>query len=242
MSVDFTPTNELERLLLAAFTDPTVRPQFYRTLLESELFFIVFYDEIGIGIQPARNGDGEEVIPACLTLDRLKEFARGAGFKEYKHEHSSGRELLTIVEKTNVILNPSTACAKILSPADIRGLLDGSMIKNLKIISIDRHESSLLSEPTAYPQEMIDDLKASFAFSNLVETAYLAQMHQDNRQHPQLVLGLEVEEGYDPDEAMEIVMESLGDDEFITFLKLGDDDISAYMRESLTPFYERSDG
>lgn len=240
MSIDFTPTNELEELLFAAFADPTQRPRFYRTLLESELFVMVFYDEVGIGIRPVKRGD-EEVVPIFATLERLEAFASLIGRKEGKHDCGNARELLTILETAHVILNPFTACEKSLRPADIRGLLDGSALKALKIIDIDRHQSSLLAQPTAYSQEMIDDLKASFTFGKLVEIAYLAQMHQDNRQHPQLVLGIEAQDGYDPDEAMEIVMESLGDDEFITFLKLGDDDISAFMRESLTPFYKRSD-
>ena len=39
--MNFTPTNELERSLVLAANDPAARPQFYKLLLESQLFVLI---------------------------------------------------------------------------------------------------------------------------------------------------------------------------------------------------------
>jgi hypothetical protein len=240
MSTDFTPTNELERLLLAAFTDPTVRPRFYRTLLESELFVIVFHDEVGIRIQTAQR-DEEEFVPLFSSLGRLEQFAREISLEERQHDHNNGRELLTILESAYVILNPCSGCEKGFRSPEIRGVLDGSEMKKLKILALNENQPTRLTLPATYSKELIEDLKASFAFSKSVKTAYLAQVRQAQNERWQLVIGIEADESYHPSEPIEIAMESLGDDEFITFLKLGNDNISTSMREKITPFYKLSD-
>jgi SseB protein C-terminal domain/SseB protein N-terminal domain len=241
MTAEFIPTNELEEVYLAAVKDPTERPHFCRMLLESDIFFLVFYDEIGIRIMPVKRNDGVEVIPIFSSLARLKEFASGVGLQEYKYEQSTGREILTIVATADVILNPTSGYAKQFDPSVIGGMLDGSEMKRLKIITIDESQTALCSQPATYPAELVDDLKASFAFGNSVKKAYLAQVHQERHQHPQLVIGIEADESLELSEAMEIAMESLAEDEFITFFRLGTDPLSDYLVEQTQPFYVRAE-
>jgi hypothetical protein len=239
-TIEFNPSNRLEVLLSLAAQDPTRRPCFYRELLDNDVYMLVVYDEIGIRIQSVKR-DAEEIIPLFSSLARLEEFTRATGLEDYKHDHGSGREVLTILETAHIILNPISNHQKTFKPPEIRGILDGSYMKKAKIIKLDGEQESLYSIPDPYPDELVNDLKASFAFSKLVRTAYLVQVHQDNRMHPQLVIGLEADEGYIAAEPAEIAMESLGEDEFISFIKLGADSLSIFMIEKTKPIYEREE-
>jgi hypothetical protein len=239
MSADFVPVNELEERLMCAATDETARPRFIRALLDSDLYVLTIHDKVGIRILPVQR-DGAELVPIFSSLVRLENFARAVGAKGDKHEQASGRELFEILKATTVMLNPNSGYGKEFNPQEIQEALDGTLLKRMKIISIDESQPALFSQPADFPQELIDDLKASFAFSDAVSRAYLAQIHTNGREFPQLVIGIEADEGYEPREPMDIVIESLGDDEFVTFLRLADDPLSEHMLEKTEPFYTRT--
>lgn len=241
MSTNFVPANELEELLIRAAQDATLRPRFCRTLLESELFVIVVNDEKGTRIQTWQR-DGQAIVPVFSSLARMQEFAQEANLQEYEHSNVKGRELLTILRTAHVILNPVSDYGKEFYPQEIEGLLDGSELKRLKIIAVDESQPVLLSQPASYPLQLVEALKASFARDNSVRRAYLAQAHQPAIRHSaQLIVGIEAAEGYEPSAAMTIAQQSLAEEEFITFLRLGSDTVSAYLRDSTQPFYTRTE-
>lgn len=241
MSTNFVPANELEELLIRAAQDATRRPRFCRTLLESELFVIVINDEKGTLIQTWQR-DGQQVVPVFSSLARLQEFALATELQEYEHSHVGGRELLTILQTAHVILNPVSDYGKEFYPQEIQGLLDGSELQRLKLIAVDETQPVLLSQPISYPLKLVDALKASFARDKSVRSAYLAQAHQPAiRESAQLVVGIEAADGYEPSAAMTIAQESLAEEEFISFLRLGADTVSTYLRESTQPFYTRTE-
>lgn len=241
MSTNFTPANELEELLIAAATDATRRPGFCRTLLASELFVTVINNEQGARIQTWQR-DGQQIVPIFSSLARLQEFMQQAGVEDYEHSSVNGRELLTILQTAHVILNPVSDYGKEFYPQEIQGLLDGSELKRLKIIAVDESQPVLLSQPAKYPEQFVSALKASFARNASIKSAYLAQVHQPAvRQLAQLIVGIEAGENYEPSEAMTIAQESLAEEEFVSFLRLGSDNVSAYLRESTQPFYSRTE-
>lgn len=239
MSADFVPVNELEERLMRAATDETARPGFIRALLDADLYVLVIYDKIGIRILPVQR-DGAEIVPIFSSLVRLENFAREVGAEGFKHEQGSGREMFEILKHATVMLNPNSGYGKEFNPQEIQEMLDGTVLKRLKIVSIDQSQPALLSQPASFPQELMDDLKASFAFSDAVSRAYLWQIHTPGREFPQLVIGIEADEGYEPREPMEIMKERLGDDEFVTFLRLTSDALSDQLRENGEPFYTRA--
>lgn len=241
MSTNFVPANELEELLIRAAQDATRRPRFCLTLLESELFVVVINDEKGTRIQTWQR-DGQQVVPVFSSLARLQEFAEETNLLEYEHSHVGGRELLTILRTAHVILNPVSDYGKEFYPQEIEGLLDGSELKRLKIIAVDESQPVLLSQPASYPVQLVEALKASFARDKAVKSAYLAQVHQPAiRQSPQLVIGIEAADNYQPSAAITIAQERLAEEEFISFLRLGSDAVSTHLRESTQPFYTRTE-
>ena len=210
-------------------------------LLESELVVIVVNDEKGTRIQTWQR-DGQGIVPVFSSHARLQEFAEETKLQEYEHSAVNGRELLTILRTAHVILNPVSDYGKEFYPHEIEGLLDGSELKRLKIIAVDESQPVLLSQPINYPAQLVEALKVSFARDKTVKRAYLAQAHQPAiRQSAQLVVGIEADSNYNPSAAMTIAQESLREEEFISFLRLGSDTVSTYLRESTQPFYTRTE-
>ncbi len=242
MSSNFIPANELEEFLMAAAQDATARPRFCRALLESELFVVVAGGEENQGkrIQTWRR-ENQTIVPVFSSLARLREFMQETGIEEYEQTGANGREVLTILQTAHVILNPVSDYGKEFYPEEIQGLLDGSELKRLKIIALDENQPVLLSQPSSYPHTLTLALKAEFAREGEVAAAYLAQAHQTpSHRFPQLVVGIEAAAAYQPIAAIRIAQENLGEDEFISFLRLGTDSVSVYLRESTRPFYTRT--
>jgi hypothetical protein len=242
MSTNFIPANELEELLMAAAQDATARPRFCRTLLESELFVVVASggDNQGARIQTWQR-DNQTIVPVFSAPARLQEFMKETGIEEYEQTGVGGRELLTILQTAHVILNPVSDYGKEFYPEEIQGLLDGSELKRLKVIALDESQPVLLSQPEEFPHALISALKSEFAREEAVAAAYLAQAHQTPaHRYAQLVVGIEAASDYQPTAAIRIAQEILGEDEFISFLRLGPDSVSAYLRESTRPFYTRT--
>jgi hypothetical protein len=241
MSTNFTPANELETLLMAAAQDATARPGFCRTLLESELFVVVAGgDEQAARIQTWQR-DNQPIVPVFSSLARLQEFMQETGVEQYEHASVGGRELLTILQTAHVVLNPVSDYGKEFYPEEIQGLLDGSELKRLKVIALDEKQPMLLSQPASYPHALVSALKVQFAREPAVAAAYLAQAHQTPaRRFAQLVIGIEADADYQPAATIGTAVESLGEEEFISFLRLGSDTVSAYLRYNTNPLYTRT--
>ncbi|HDN80661.1 MAG TPA: hypothetical protein ENG33_09395 [Chloroflexi bacterium] len=81
----FEPVNDLEKSLIKAALHPSHRPQFYRDLLEADIF-VIHISESNLRIQngvlqapvqlkiPAIQREGESWLPIFSSLQRLQEF------------------------------------------------------------------------------------------------------------------------------------------------------------------------
>ena len=237
----FTPLNEVEELLVAAARDATARPLFVKALLEAELFFVVAAgDATGTRVQ-AWQRDGQSIVPVFTSPARSEEFAHEVDAHGMAHAAARGRELLAALRTAHVVLNPVSDYGKEFYPEEIEGLLDGSELKRLKIVPIEQGHPVIIAQPARYPQQLVNALRASFGLNKRVRRAYLVHVHQPAmRRAGQFVVGIEADDDFNPAEALHIAQETLGEDEFIGFLKLGADEVSAYMRDSAEPFYARA--
>jgi hypothetical protein len=128
---NFQPNNELERMLMAATSDPKQRPAFQQLLLQSDLLAATPTAPAVAG--PRTFGAGEEIplltvpapddgsVAAIFTSEpRLVEaFGAGTGYVEM-----SGQALLELVAKTGAFLNPASAYRVHWDPTGIAGVLD----------------------------------------------------------------------------------------------------------------------
>jgi len=90
--MSFTPTNELEQVLLQATQDPTARPRFYQLLLESQLFVLVPPNNDGHGERTLTQAEDvsivswkqgeQDIIPMFTSLPWLQEAIQGNGHNQ----------------------------------------------------------------------------------------------------------------------------------------------------------------
>jgi hypothetical protein len=249
----FTPTNELERLLVQAATDPGARPAFYRAFLNDELVVLGYATDSpaeGVTHLPAgstvnivrwQDQSGREAIPVFSSLDRLRESIQ----QEERYMQLKGKTLLDIAgSELAIVLNPMSDYGKEFVPEELASMLDGSIFRQLEGTTVEEDRQVLISQPVNYPQALVDALKSLFSRQPEVERAYLAQMHDPAASaSPLLIVG--VQASGDVAEIMSdagiAIQGTLAEGEGVQFFQVraGDEGLSGYMVGSVEPFYVR---
>jgi len=259
MNENFQPANELELALVRATSDAAARPEFYRKLLSSQLFFVTpDAPEEETTVAPAGEqvvlvfwGDANEsFLPFFSSRERLMQVIgqapEGAGAEACGFIAVLGRDAFVMLAQasTAAVLNPGLPCGKRFVSEEIRAIADGSIFGG-ELITIDKHSSVLLGQPAEYPTELVDALRALFAKHRAVEAAFLAQIHDpksDLPPHP--IIGV-VGPGCD-DAVQEAGMLASaivqGPVDFAEMTADDQHDLATYFRAEATPFYERGGG
>ncbi|HEX8219738.1 MAG TPA: enhanced serine sensitivity protein SseB C-terminal domain-containing protein [Chloroflexia bacterium] len=253
---DFTPTNELERLLVQASTDPGARPAFYRAFMDADLIVLGYSGQPiaegeGVAVLPAgstvnivrwQGQDGREAIPVFSSLERLRESIA----QEERYMQIEGRVLLDIVGSAlPLVLNPMSDYGKEFVPEELASMQDGSIFRRLESTTVEENRQVLIGQPANYPQALVDALKSLFSRHPEVERAYLAQMHDPAAgASPFLIVGVQAQGdmGQVMSDAGIAIQGALAEGEGVQFfqVRVGDDGLSGYMVGSVEPFYVRS--
>ncbi|HEX8229675.1 MAG TPA: enhanced serine sensitivity protein SseB C-terminal domain-containing protein [Chloroflexia bacterium] len=250
---DFTPVNELERLLVQAATDPGARPAFYRAFLEGDLLVLGYAgespsDEAGmihlpegstVSIASWQDQEGREVIPVFSSMERLRKSIEQEG----RYLKLKGTALLEIVgDELPIMLNPRSDYGKEFVPKELASLRDGSIFRQVESSTVQEDRQVLIGQPANYPQPLVDALKSLFSRHPEVERAYLAQMHDPAAgASPFLLVGVQSEGdiGQVISDAGIAIHGTLGEGESVQFLRVrpGEAGLAGYMVESVEPFY-----
>jgi hypothetical protein len=195
--MSFEPENDLERTLMRASKEPAARPEFYRLLLESDLFVIGQVEGRAPGearhaiasgekvqIMTSKTAKGEPFIPVFSSLSRLRTYIHDEnGYLALK-----GRPLFETVPGAMFILNLGSEYGKELLPQEIAGLLNPVG----RTVTMDKPTKVLIGQPAVYPHDLVDALKEAFARRRDVLNAYLIQIaFQDGDQPPHPLIGIE---------------------------------------------------
>jgi hypothetical protein len=123
--------NALERLLDLANKEPGYAPEFYRSLLDSDVFALI--PEVGHGLEEAKlrfimwhGEDGSTIIPYFSSIQSL-ENALQPGWQGVK---LTGRTFLQLTRGATVVLNPNEAAYCRLSPIEVTLLLETGAVSN----------------------------------------------------------------------------------------------------------------
>lgn len=252
---DFTPVNELERLLMQAATDPGARPAFYRAFLEGDLWVLGYAgespsDEAGVVQLPAdstvsiaswQDQEGREVIPVFSSLERLRKSIEQEG----RYLKLKGTDLLDILgDELPIMLNPRSDYGKEFVPQELASMRDGSIFRQLESSTVPEDRRVLVGQPAKYPQALVDALKSLFSRHPQVERAYLAQMHDPAASaSPFLIVGVQAEGDVEQviADAGIAVQGTLAQGEGVQFfpVRAGDQGLSGYMLGSVKPFYSK---
>lgn len=246
---DFSPENRLEFLLIEASQNPGQRLEFYKKLLESDIFILGNTNqETEEGLLTIKKGqqikiaqimvEGEYMIPIFSSLTRLKMFITN----EESYLRINFKSLFQMKnDDTDVILNPNASYGKIFTSQEIRGILTGDIF-NSKEISFKGGEEVLLGQPAQYPVKLVESLKKYFATHMSVKKAYLAQIHIPSfDQPPHPVIGIEVDGDFNEivQDLGSITIGSLADNQFVDYVPIDSGTISDYLINKTEPFYVR---
>lgn len=249
----FKPTNKLEQTLVAACTDPSARPEFYRQLLESELFLLTpdapqregrtaLEADTKISFVNLQGANGT-FLPIFTSQQRLQEAVNQMG-QNYGFLALRGENLFSILMQhpQPAVLNPGAAYGKELTSDEIRRISDGSILKTEDRV-VQKATQVLLGQPAKYPTELVNALQRLFAKHPSVEAAYLAQIHDPSSgEKPHLIIGIEASGDFRKivGEAGMTAQGVLDKEEFADFIQIGrgKGSLDSYFKKQTKPFYQ----
>ena len=247
----FVPVNELELLLVAAMTDASARPAFYRGLLEHQLFFI------NEGSPPPRDVsrmakpgetfsvrsiefEGKLYVPIFTSENRISAVVN----REVGYLGMNGRSLLEMFRTSDLMLNPGSPCGKILSKDEVEAVLSGSIFEpRSEKRTIPDGAMIQMGQPKEYPHRLVNALCERFAAMHEVAAAYLALVviHNSDDESPHIMIGIESEGSWD--RVREAVVAStrgnIDPDQYVDFIRIDDsvkpDSVGDYMQKEPSP-------
>lgn len=135
----FEPENTLETLMQAAVKDPSVAPEFYKILLESELYILTPETPMTPGKRREMKYD-EKINVATVEYQGMKwhpAFTSKKRISDYIKEQevclgAVSRKLFEMMPDSNFWLNPLSECQKPLPATEVALLLNGKIFETLK--------------------------------------------------------------------------------------------------------------
>jgi hypothetical protein len=246
----FEPVNSLEKSLMNAATNPSSRPQFYRDLLEADIF-VIQYGKSNLNIQNEVLQEGTQLkiqhierdgiawLPIFSSLQRLQQSLRSeANYLQFK-----ARDFFEITRGAHVILNPGFDYGKEFVPQEIAGMLDGSIFKPTQTYVTPKDTKVLIGQPAKYPHELVKVLSEYFARNKSVNRAYLVLFHNpESGEKPHLLIGIDASGDWEKvfGDAGMIGSEVMGKEEPIDFIRLDQPGFSQRIINSTKPFYQKS--
>lgn len=245
--------NELEQALRLAATSVEHRPDFYKKLLQSDVFIIGRTQAGGEGesrldagqsilIQNWQKADGVAVIPFFTSLEMLQRSID----QECTYIQIASRALFETTAGAILVLNPRSKFGKEFSPAEINSLLSGGLNIEPEVYRVEKPAEVLLGQPQVIPEQLVQALSAFFANRAQVVGAYLALMHDPSRdEEPHLIVGIELDEGDDEviREAGAVAADALEGKGPLDLLRIvrGDSGLAEYFFSQVQPFFSRKE-
>lgn len=243
---DFVPENELEKLFLAGFADPAVRPAYYRAFLEGS---VIIMDANPPG-QAAPTGhadlrirmiqiEGVTHLPVFTSMKRVEAY----GHQEGHYLEIKTRALLDAVPDTPVIVNLKSAYCMGLNRTEIAALLDGTLFRSndpdQHRMAVSGLEIGPLGDP---PFSLMGRMVQLFRIREPVRAAYIVSMRntaQNEKPHP--LVGIETGGDWDAlvREVMEIIDTHGRPGEAVDVCRLDDRPFSKQLRQEGKAFFQR---
>jgi hypothetical protein len=250
--MDFTPVNDLERLLVQAAGDPAARAAFVRAMLESDVFFVregappetegSFVANTGTTFEVRRiEMEGVLRTPIFSSVDRISAVVtEPVGYIALK-----GRDMFETFRGSELVLNPGSPYGKYFTPGEIEAILDGSIFNPTPSQLDVGVKEILLGQPSVFPVHITDALKQVFADMKDVSAAYLAHAviaGVDSAPHTMIGIATTGDWRSTVEPAGRVVERVAKPGELVDFVQIkpdGSDVISSYLLKSTTPFYVR---
>ncbi|MED5017311.1 enhanced serine sensitivity protein SseB C-terminal domain-containing protein [Paenibacillus chibensis] len=197
--MEFEPQNKLEEQLVMAAQYPIAREDFYRELLESEVYTI----QVGMQArdhqhQTLVSGDrinlinvqynGTDYVPIFTSLLRLQQFIK----EEAQFISMKAKDFFDLTRGTAVLLNPGSSYGKEFLPGEIASLLDGSMFQQVASRELTKDTQMLIGQAAIQPTELLEALSGLFKTMKNVTSAYHAHyFNPDTDESPHTLIAIE---------------------------------------------------
>ena len=193
----FEPENPLEVSLVEATVNVSHRPQFYRDILDADVFFINSLVDESHPPAPDQSRiipkgesvlfftmdhEGKRYIPFFSSLKRLKAYIP----KTVHFTKMKTRYLFDMTKGAEFFLNPGSPYGKMFLKEEIAGLLTNTLGKMNPYV-YKKETEVLLRKPDVYPKAVVSALYHLFEKTPSVEKAYVAEFfdpRRDKKPHP----------------------------------------------------------
>jgi hypothetical protein len=243
------PENELEKLLMRAASDASVRNEFYIKLLWSDLIVITNgREEISEGTKVLEKNTTVQFvtfengqIPLFTSTNRI--FDKGIVKEQVPFMAIKGQDLFDFTRGATFIINPYSDYGKELIPQEIERLLNGTIFEQNNEMIIQSETEVQIGQPANYPDKLVNGLKSLFKNRPIIKAAYLAAIKMDKNENlPHLVIAIDLEgELKDISKEAGLLAEKyLDKNEIVDFMQIDNKGgISDYFINQTKPFYER---
>lgn len=242
------PGNPLEHALAAAAEEESARPLFYRLLLESPLLIL------DVGAPPTQT-EGIVVLEKETQVRALSIEVSGIPhtvvfsslavlqtFVQAEQQYISmlGRDLLSLMRGSHIILNPGAEFGKQILPEEIEFILSGAAVRGYETHVAERDTEVRLGQPAKFPAHIAEALSAVFRSRKDVRAAYLALCAWPKSREVHLMVGIEASGEWSSlmTQSVAALKGSARSDEIVDFVPMDDSPIAQYMRET-PPFYKK---
>lgn len=195
---NFKSKDELAKALQKAFKDISLRPAFYNMLLETDIFVLIYGNNLPTGIHAFNEGDkvniirmNDKKIPVFSSKEKIFEnniIKEGVTFASIR-----GRDFLKMTKGETLILNPYSKFKKELPPEEIGSMLEGNLPgMQTEPIIFENQSEVIVGLPAERPREMIESIKAYCSGKPEIESVYLAIFRlPENDEKPRFIIAVD---------------------------------------------------
>ncbi|MDQ9009200.1 enhanced serine sensitivity protein SseB C-terminal domain-containing protein [Acinetobacter gerneri] len=261
---DIQKEQALEALFTQAAKEPAYRPEFLKQLLDANIYVIghsnkdtdtpkqiqemTLTEGSQVQIKSWNKADGSSILPFFTSLKMLQQAIETPD----SYLNFNTRAFFELTLGSNLVLNPNGPYSKEFLVPEIEGLLKGDLGMSPKPYEYQESTEVLLSQPSDYPEEMLEQLSKFFKLKSAVQSAYLAQMHDVKRDpEPTLLLGILSKKNVTEEERKQLSREigQVAYDSLVTkrdvdvyFIDEEDTEgLSRYLLDETTAFYTAKD-
>ena len=248
--MQFRPQNKLELSLVKAAEDPAYRPQFYKDVIEEDIYIVqegqsaevsgVTTLEEGTSLQVQNiEWEGKPYIPIFSSLERLQMTIQD----EVGYIALNMLEFMKITLGAELLLNPGADYGKAFTKNEIASLVDGSMWQPSEQFVAKKDTQVMIGQPSNPPNELIAALTRYFKKTKQVKKAYIAHFfNPEFDEKPHTLVALEIHGDWDSVMAGAgiIARDSHVPDPPVDFIQItGQGGIEDYFTNESNPFYHR---
>ncbi|MFP9098808.1 enhanced serine sensitivity protein SseB C-terminal domain-containing protein [Flavobacterium sp. RHBU_24] len=241
------PLTPFEEIMKKASGDVAYRAAFYKELIANKLTVITSGDEpyqegekvlreaTIVGIYSYADGR----IPVFTSPGRIMD--KNIIKERVRFMEMNATDLLKIIGGATILLNPYSDFGKELLPAEVKRILDGTILGSHKQMVMEKDTQVRIGQPAVYPHDIVNNLCRLYKERPTVKAAYIAWIHYpESNEPPHYIFALDI--SGDKSEVFSetgfIAKQSLKPEEFIDIVKLSSsgEGIDNYFL-SQEPFY-----